>query len=245
MKTVDLNADLAEGMAIDAELLPLLSSANIACGVHAGSAVDMQNALRWAKQYQVRVGAHPSYPDRENFGREVMNISDDDLVAHFRYQLGALQALCQRENVPLRYVKPHGALYNQAAKNAHLAALLAREVQCFDANLKLMGLSGSLLLTEAHKIGLETISEVFADRRYQDDGTLVPRSQPNAQIETDEEAIAQVLQMVQTGTVTSESGKQVTIKADSICLHGDGVHALAFAQKIRQTLAQQGIAIMA
>lgn len=243
--TVDLNADLAEDMTIDRQLLEKVTSANVACGAHAGDAVHMQNAVRWAKANGVRIGAHPSFPDRENFGRTAMEVPSENLRAHLRYQLGALQALCRAENVPLEYVKPHGALYNQAAKDAALAALIAEEVKAFDPALKLMGLSGSCLISEAQKIKLDTISEVFADRRYQADGSLVPRSRPNAQVESDAEAIAQVLQMVQQGTVTAVSGEHVPVSADSICLHGDGQHALDFAEKIRAALAAEKITVRA
>ncbi|OOH92360.1 lactam utilization protein LamB [Pasteurellaceae bacterium 15-036681] len=236
MQLVDLNADLAEGMENDQAILQKVTSANIACGVHAGNAVEIQKALRWAKEYNVRVGAHPSYPDRENFGRTVMQLSDDELKAHLLYQLGALQSLCVAEGVEIEYVKPHGALYNQAAKDAHLATLIAQTVKVFNPNLKLMGLSGSLLISEAEKVGLGTISEVFADRHYQVDGSLVPRTQPNAQVESDDEAIAQVLQMVKQGTVTAVTGEIVSVRAESICLHGDGPRALEFATKLREIL---------
>lgn len=236
MLRVDLNADLAEGMANDQAILQKVTSVNIACGLHAGSAVEIQKALRWAKQYGVRVGAHPSFPDREDFGRRAMLLSDDELQAYLLYQLGALHALCLAEKVTMEYVKPHGALYNLAAEDAHLAKLIAKTVKTFNPHLKLMGLSNSFLISEAEQVGLETISEVFADRRYQAHGRLVPRSQPNAQIQSDEEAMAQVLQMVQQGSVTSITGEIVPVCAQSICLHGDGEQVLAFASKIRDAL---------
>lgn len=243
MKIVDLNADLAEGMPNDQALLAKISSANISCGLHAGDAQTMQKALRWAKQYGVVIGAHPSFPDRENFGRTSMQLSDEELEAHLLYQLGALQALCDAEGVTMRYVKPHGALYNQAAKDPKLAQLIVKTLQKFPRPLALMGLSGSHLIFEAEKAGLATLSEVFADRHYQADGSLVPRNQANAQIKNDEEAIAQVLQMVTTGTATSIDGTEISVKADSICLHGDGKHALQFVEQIRQALLAQGIQI--
>lgn len=242
---IDLNADLAEGFDIDQALLQRVSSANIACGIHAGSATHMANALAWAKQYHVRVGAHPSFPDRENFGRSKMSLPDDDLRAWLRYQLGAMQALCDAAGVELQYVKPHGALYNQSAQDEHLADLLAQTVAQFNPKLKLMGLSSSLHMVAAQKAGLATISEVFADRRYMPDGSLVPRSRPDAQVASDEEAVAQVLQMVQQGCVTAIDGSQVTVQADSICLHGDGEHALVFADKIRQALLANQIKVQA
>ncbi|MDO4997496.1 MAG: 5-oxoprolinase subunit PxpA [Neisseria sp.] len=242
---VDLNADLAEGCGNDEALLQRVTSANIACGVHAGDAVQMANALNWAKQNGVRVGAHPSFPDRENFGRSNMHLPSTELQAHLRYQLGAAQALCDAAGVAMAYVKPHGALYNQAAKERDLADLIAQTVRDFNPQLKLMALSGSLLLEAGKAAGLGVISEVFADRRYLADGSLVPRTRPDATVSSDEEAIAQVLQMAQTGTVTSVDGDTVRVQADSICLHGDGEHALEFAQRIRQVLQENGIRVQA
>ncbi|WP_150539428.1 5-oxoprolinase subunit PxpA [Actinobacillus vicugnae] len=245
MKYVDLNVDLAEGFGNDQALLKLVTSANVACGLHAGDYHEMQKALRWAKQNNVRVGAHPSFPDRENFGRTAMQLPAVQLKSCLLYQLGAISALCTAEGVVLSYVKPHGALYNQAAREPALALLIAQTIQQFDPTLKLMGLSGSLMLTIAEDIGLGTISEVFADRHYLADGSLVPRSRADALVENDEEAIAQVLQMVLEGSVPSVESKNVPIKADSICLHGDGAHALQFAQKIRLALQEQQICISA
>ncbi|UOO82858.1 5-oxoprolinase subunit PxpA [Uruburuella testudinis] len=241
---VDLNADLAEGCGSDEALLQRVSSANIACALHAGSAADMHRALVWAKQHHVRIGAHPGYPDRENFGRTDMALSETELRAYLNYQLGALQALCDAEGLQTAYVKPHGALYNQAARNQALADIIADTVRRFNPNLKLMGLSGSCLLEAGRSAGLEVISEVFADRRYLPDGSLVPRSRADAQVDSDEEAIAQVLQMVRQGTVnTVDGGGEIAVQADSICLHGDGAHALAFADKISAALQANGVRV--
>ena len=245
MISVDLNADLAEGCGSDHELLQRVTSANICCGIHAGGAADMAAALRWAKENHVRFGAHPSFPDRANFGRNNMDLPADELRAWLRYQLGALNALCRAVGVEMAYVKPHGALYNQAAKDADLAEVIADTVHRFNPALKLMALSGSLLLQAGQGTGLGTISEVFADRRYQSDGTLVPRSRADAQIDNNDEAVAQVLQMVTEGTVTATDGSRVPVRADSICLHGDGEHALVFADLIRQALHDKGIRISA
>lgn len=242
---VDLNADLAEACGNDALLLQKVSSANICCGIHAGDAHEAAQAIFHAKQNGVRIGAHPSFPDRENFGRKNMELSDQELQAHLTYQIGAVAALCKMHNVALSYVKPHGALYNQAANDAHLAQLIAQTVYAIDPNLKLMGLSGSLLLQAAQATGLGTISEVFADRRYLPDGTLVPRSRPDASIHNDDEAIAQVLKMVKEQCVQAIDGTLVSVQADSICLHGDGEHALTFADRIRHDLTQAGIQIRA
>lgn len=243
--TIDLNVDLAEGCGNDHQLLKLVSSANIACGLHAGDFNEMRNAILWAKENNVRIGAHPSFPDRENFGRTPMHLPDDVLETCLRYQLGAINALCEAENVALEYVKPHGALYNQAAKDPALAHLIAKTINAFNPNLKLMGLSGSLMLTTAEALGLSVIAEVFADRHYLADGSLVPRTRPDALVENEKEAITQVLQMVEQQTVTSVEGKIIPIQADSVCLHGDGQHAIAFAEKIRYALAQCNIQISA
>ncbi len=243
MKHVDLNVDLAEGCGNDEKLLQLVSSANVACGLHAGDYNEMRKAILWAKANQVRIGAHPSFPDRENFGRTNMQLPDDELKACLLYQLGALKALCDAENVTIDYVKPHGALYNQAAKDPALARLIAQTVKAFDPTLALMGLSGSLMLNIAQEEGLDIISEVFADRHYLADGSLVPRTRDDALVENDEEAISQVLQMVLEGTVPTVEGSKVAIQADSICLHGDGAHAIKFAAKIRVALKEKQIEI--
>ena len=241
MKHVDLNVDLAEGCSNDQRLLQLVTSANVACGLHAGDFNEMRKAIRWAKENKVRIGAHPSFPDRENFGRTNMQLPDDELKACLLYQLGAVKALCDAEGVSLSYVKPHGALYNQAAKDEPLAALIALTIKQFDPSLKLMGLSGSLMLKVAQQHGLGIISEVFADRHYLADGSLVPRSRADALVDNDEEAISQVLQMVLQGSVPTVDGQDVAIQADSICLHGDGEHAISFAEKIRKALTEKQI----
>lgn len=244
MKQLDLNADLAEGFPFDEALLKLITSANIACGLHAGDAIEMCNAVRWAKENNVRIGAHPGFPDRENFGRKNMHLKNADLTAYIHYQLGALQAICDAQRVELVYVKPHGALYNEASNDPHLAQVVIHAVRDFNPSLKLMGLSGSLMLRLAEQAGLVTISEVFADRHYQPNGMLVARNQPNAMVDSDEEAIMQVRQMLD-GTVTAIDGSTVSVKAESVCLHGDNVHALQFARQIRDALQRQKIRITA
>lgn len=243
MKHVDLNVDLAEGCGNDEKLLQLVSSANVACGLHAGDYNEMRKAIQWAKANHVRIGAHPSFPDRENFGRTNMQLPDDELKACLLYQLGAIKALCDAENVTIDYVKPHGALYNQAAKDPALSCLIAQTIKAFDPTLSLMGLSGSLMLNIAQEEDLGIISEVFADRHYLSDGSLVPRTRNDALVENDEEAISQVLQMVLEGTVPTVDGGNVAIQADSICLHGDGAHAIEFAEKIRVALKEKQIEI--
>lgn len=244
-QSIDLNVDLAEGFTYDEALLQIVSSANIACGLHAGNALEMRKAVCWAKENGVRIGAHPGYPDCENFGRKVLYLSEQELQASLIYQIGALQALCRVEQVSLSYVKPHGALYNQAAKDPQLAELICQVIVAVDPKLKLMGLAGSLMLTVAQRMGIDTISEAFADRNYLANGQLVPRTQENALIATDQGAIQQVLQLVQQGTITAENGAIINLSADSICLHGDNCHALAFAQQIQTALQQHQIAIHA
>ncbi|WP_159991167.1 5-oxoprolinase subunit PxpA [Pelistega ratti] len=245
MKRIDLNADIAEGFPYDEALLKLLSSANIACGLHAGNAVEMHKAVKFAKENNVRIGAHPSFPDRENFGRTAMQLAPQALMAYLRYQLGALKAIADAQGIAISYVKPHGALYNQAAKDTALSQLIVRTIQQFNPQLKLMGLAGSLMLRVAEEEGLATISEVFADRHYMPDGSLVPRNQPNAMVESDEEAITQVLQMVMEEKVRAIDGSFVPVKADSICLHGDNEHSLLFAQRIVAELQKHHIVITA
>ncbi|ULJ59981.1 5-oxoprolinase subunit PxpA [Wielerella bovis] len=242
---VDLNADLAEACGVDEALLQRVTSANICCGVHAGGAEHIAQALVWAKENGVRVGAHPSFPDRENFGRKNMDLPPNELRAWLLYQLGAVQTLCNSVGMEMAYVKPHGALYNQSAQDIDLANLIAQTIREFNPKLKLMGLSGSLHIQAAQNAGLGAISEVFADRRYLPDGSLVPRSRPDATVSSDDEAVAQVLQMVRDGSVTAVDGSRVAVQADSICLHGDGAHALEFADKIRKALADNGIKIQA
>lgn len=243
--TVDLNADVAECCGQDEALLTLISSANICCGLHAGSPLEMRKTLQFAQKNSVRVGAHPSFNDRENFGRKNQMVDADEIRAIMAYQLGAFDAMCQSLAMDWHYVKPHGALYNQAANDEQLATLLVESIVQFNPNLAVMGLSGSLFLNIAQQHGLKTISEVFADRRYNADGSLVARSQANAVIEDDNDAIQQVLQMITQGTVQSVQGEIVKVQAESICLHGDGIHAIEFAKKIKQTLQDNDIMIQA
>lgn len=240
---IDLNADLGEGCGDDAAILDCVSSANIACGWHAGDAQMMRTAVRAAIARGVAIGAHPSFPDRANFGRTAMQRHPEDVYGDMLYQLGALAAIVKAEGGRLRHVKPHGALYNQAARDAQLADAIARAVYDFDPGLRLMGLSGSQLCHRARALGQAVIEEVFADRAYLADGSLAPRGSPGAVIEDAGQALAQTLQMISHGTVSAVDGSLVTLRADSVCLHGDGKHALDFARLLRQQLEQQGIAI--
>ncbi|WP_350656908.1 5-oxoprolinase subunit PxpA [Psychrobacter sp. S1-30-MNA-CIBAN-0213] len=242
---IDLNADVAEGCGQDDKLLTIVSSANVCCGLHAGSYAEMLTTLQLAKKNNVRVGAHPSLDDRENFGRTDQVLDEEGYRALMRYQLGATKALCDLVGVPLEYVKPHGALYNQAAANEALADILVSEIKNFDSNLKVMGLSGGYLIKSAKNHGLEAISEVFADRNYEKDGSLVSRSKDNALITDTDEATNHVMQMITEGSVTSVCGEKVPVDAQSVCLHGDGEHAILFAREIKKQLELKGIEISA
>ena len=242
---VDLNADLGEGCANDQALLQLVSSANIACGFHAGDAQTMRQSVRWALQYGVAIGAHPSFPDRENFGRTRMQLPPDTVYAQVVYQLGALAAIARAEGGVMVHVKPHGMLYNQAAVESALAEAIACAVKAVDPALRLVGLAGSELIRAGEKQGLATRQEVFADRGYQADGTLVPRGQPGALITSDELALAQTLEMVRHHRVRTLDGTWAAVRAETVCLHGDGEHALEYARTLRQRFAVEGINVSA
>lgn len=240
---IDLNCDMGEGLSNDAQLMPYISSANIACGYHAGDEAIMQQTVALAVRHNVSIGAHPGFNDRAHFGRTEMRLSSAEIHALVTEQVYLLQKIAAQEGAALRHVKPHGALYNMSARDESLAGTIAEAVHAVDPSLVLFGLSGSASIAAAQRVGLRTVSEVFADRTYQDDGSLTPRQQKNAMIDDEETAIAQVLQMITTGTVTSVSGRKVPIVAETICLHGDGEHALRFAEKIFHTLQTQQIGI--
>ena len=196
-----------------------------------------------AKEKNVAVGAHPSFPDLQGFGRRAMSLSAEEIFDIVLYQVAAVKGICEALGSKLHHVKPHGALYNQAAKDEILARAIAEAVKTIDENLILYGLSESFLISEARKIGLKTASEVFADRTYQTDGSLTPRSLPNALISNAEKAVAQVLQMISEQTVTTTSGEKISLKAETICIHGDGENALEFAKTIYSKLNENGIKI--
>ena len=250
MYHVDLNSDLGESFGLytignDEEVLQYVSSANIACGFHAGDPHVMQRTVAMAAAAGVAVGAHPGVPDLMGFGRRKMDITPQEAYAMVLYQVGALQAFTTAAHVPLQHVKPHGALYNMAAKNKALAAAIAQAVHDVNPQLILYGLAGSYLISEGKKIGLQTASEVFADRTYQPDGTLTPRSQPDAMVTDEDLAISRVLRMIQEGVVTAQNGADIPVQADTICIHGDGAKALAFAHKIRTALEAHDVAVRA
>lgn len=242
---IDLNADLGEGCDTDEQLLTLVSSANIACGWHAGDAGTMRRSVRWAIQNHVAIGAHPSFPDRENFGRSAMQLPPEEIIAGMLYQLGALDAIVRAEGGQLRHVKPHGALYNQAARDAVLASAICAAVRTFNPELSLVGLAGSELIAAARHADLNTVEEVFADRAYEADGSLVARTKPGALIDNDEDAIAQTLSMIQQKQVVAIDGSIVSVNAQTVCLHGDGPHAITFARQIRARLHSERIAVRA
>ncbi|MBI3145032.1 MAG: 5-oxoprolinase subunit PxpA [Pseudogulbenkiania sp.] len=242
---IDLNADLGEGCGDDEAILDCVSSANIACGWHAGDADTMRAAVLAAKARGVAVGAHPSFPDREHFGRSAMQLPADTVYSGVLYQIGALQAIARAEGVRLSHVKPHGALYNQAARDPLLAAAIVKAVRAADPALAVVGLAGGELVRQARAAGLRALDEVFADRAYLADGSLAPRGTPGAVIEDEAQALAQTLQLITRGTVTALDGSTVTLRADTVCLHGDGAHAVAFARLLRRELLAQGLILRA
>jgi len=240
---VDLNCDMGEGSGNESEIMPYISSANIACGYHAGDLETIIETISLAKKHRVAIGAHPSFPDRENFGRTEMPLSDTEIRELVFLQVQFLSEMARVAGESLRHVKPHGALYNMSAKKSMLAEIIAKAIKDFQAGLVLYGLSGSCSIKEARSIGLSTASEVFADRTYQDNGNLTSRNDPNALIEDADKAVQQALQMVREGMVTSVSGKQIPVIAETICIHGDGKYAVEFARKIHEALKREGVTI--
>ncbi len=248
--TVDLNCDMGESfgawsLGSDAAILPFVTSANIACGFHAGDPTVMKQTVRLALRAGVAIGAHPGLPDLVGFGRRELAVSAEEAFDMVVYQLGALAAVVRAEGGHLHHLKPHGALYNMAATMPALAEAIAEAMYKVQPELTLYGLAGSALTQAGEKIGLKTAHEVFADRTYQANGTLTPRRQPDALITDADAAIAQVLRMVQTGQVRAQQGSEVAIRADTVCLHGDGAHALEFARRIHATLGDAGITLRA
>lgn len=248
MITIDLNCDLGESfghykLGENTAILQYITSANIACGFHAGDPSVMRETVALCIEHQVSIGAHPGLPDLVGFGRREMAISPTEAYDLTVYQIGALQAIATSQGSTIRHVKPHGALYNMAAKNPALAEAIAKAVYDVSPNLMLFGLAGSELITAGQKFGLPIANEVFADRTYTNEGTLTPRRNTNALITSDEAALTQVLQMVKTQTVTATTGETVSLQADTICLHGDGEKAVVFAKMIYEALKAEGIRI--
>lgn len=230
---------MGEGVGNEKDLVPYINAANIACGYHAGDAATMQYVIELCLQYNVHIGAHPSFPDKENFGRTAMQLPLTDIYTIVTDQLKIINEIVKKNNAKLHHVKPHGALYNMAAKDAALANVIAQAVKDFDASLMYYGLSGSVMIIEAEKLGLKTANEVFADRTYQANGALTARSQPNALLHDKDALIKQVLKIIQQNKVTATSGEEIFILADTICIHGDGIHAVEFAKAIHQLINEK------
>jgi 5-oxoprolinase (ATP-hydrolysing) subunit A len=250
MLSIDINCDMGESTHLwpydiekDLKLLRFVSSINVACGMHAGDSYTMHELVNAALIEGIAVGAHPGFADRDNFGRTNHNLSYEHIYDLIIYQIGALDAFMRVMDDRLHHVKPHGALYNMAAKDAAIAEAICKAVYDYDPKLILYGLSGSKLIEAATATGLKTYSEVFADRTYQDDGHLTPRTEANALIEDQEQSLEQVLQMVMQRTVTSVNDKEVPIVADTLCIHSDGAHALQFAREIKAVLLINGVEV--
>lgn len=250
MNCIDLNADLGESfgawrMGDDAGVMPWITSANIACGFHAGDPTTMRATIALCAQHGVAIGAHPSLPDLQGFGRREMKIPPDEVYAQTLYQLGALHALTKAAGTQLHHVKPHGALYNMAARDRALADPIATAVRDFDPLLILVGLAGSALVGAGCDAGLTTQREGFCDRRYRADGSLTPRSEPGAVIENIDTAVAQAVSIAMRGEAFTVDGKTVRIEADTLCVHGDRANAAAFAEHLRRALEGAGVRIAA
>jgi UPF0271 protein len=243
--TIDLNSDVGEGAGDDGVIIPLVTSVNVACGFHAGDPGTIRQTLRLAKRHGVAVGAHPSYPDREGFGRRHMARQPEAVEGDLLYQLGALAALCRAEGVALHHVKPHGALYNAAAGDLTLAAAVARAVLAFDPSLLVVCLAGSPMAGLVRGLGLACAEEAFADRGYTPGGALQPRDQPGALIEAPDQVAARALRMAQERTVVAVDGTVVAVAADTLCLHGDTPGAARMAAAVRAKLLAAGVELRA
>lgn len=249
MARVDLNSDVGESfgaykLGLDAEVLQHVTSANIACGLHAGDPMVMAKTVALAVENGVGIGAHPGYPDIQGFGRRNMNLTPEEVKNFVIYQVGALMAFATAAGRPLQHVKAHGALYNMAAKDPKLARAVAEGVKAVAPGAILLALAGSEMVRAAREAGLKVAQEVFADRAYNPDGTLVPRSQPGSMIHDPEVAIPRAVRMVTEGKVTAITGEEIPIQADSICVHGDNPEAIAFVARIREALAAAGVEVV-
>ena len=243
--TVDLNADLGEGAGHDEELLTLVTSANIACGFHAGDADTMHECISEARDHGVAVGAHPSLFDRENFGRKEIPVTPDQVFEAVTYQLGIFQAIASDLGVRPNHGKPHGALYNMAAGDEKIAKQIARAMLAVDSSLILFAPDNSALAQAGRSVRLHVACEVFADRNYLSDGSLVPRSRPDALLHDPEEAAARVLRMLREGKVRSVDGVDVDVRAETVCVHGDTPGAVEFARTLRSQLEREDVTIRA
>ncbi len=245
MNSIDLNCDLGEGFPNDALLYPYISSANIACGYHAGDLDSITKSIDFCIANDVAIGAHPGFNDRENFGRKEIQLSAERLQDLVMHEILVVRFSAMKMGQQLHHVKLHGAMYNMAARDKAMALTVADAIYRVDPKLMVYGLSGSYLISEAKALGLSTCSEVFADRTYQTDGSLTPRNQTNALITSSEITVKQVMQMVLQQTVTCVDGTVIPIVAETICLHGDSAHSVAFAQQICRTIKQHNIDIKA
>ena len=245
---IDLNSDLGESlgawhMGDDEAMLGLVSSANVACGFHAGDAAGILHTLRRALAHGVAVGAHVAYPDLAGFGRRNMDVASADLVADVIYQIGALQGLARAAGTAVRYVKPHGALYNTIAHDERQARDVITAIQAIDPSLSLVALAGSPLIAWARAAGLHVVAEAFADRAYRPDGALVSRREPGAVLHDPQAVAARMLRLAREGVVTAIDGSTVRIEAESICVHGDSPGAVAMAREVRELLARSGVGV--
>lgn len=249
MYQVDLNSDIGESfgnynLGLDEEVAKYISSANIACGFHAGDPNVMEKTVKTAISENVSIGAHPGYPDLMGFGRRNINVSANEVKNYIKYQIGALWAFAQSSGIKLQHVKPHGAMYNMAAKNKELAKAIAEGIYEVDSDLILVGLANSELIRAGLEVKLKVANEVFADRAYNTDGTLVPRGKEGAVIHDTDIAIKRVIKMVKEGKVKTITGEEINIKADTICVHGDNPQAVDFVNNIKKTLENEGIQIV-
>ena len=245
-----INCDMGEGFGLyrmgdDAALMPFIDLANVACGFHAADPSIMRATVRLAKQHGVQVGAHPSLPDLQGFGRREMRVSADEVRAMTLYQIGALHAFVRAAGARLAHVKPHGALYNMAARDRALADAIAHAVHDFDPQLRLFGLAGSALIDAGKALNLPLATEAFADRHYLADGSLQPRGEPGAVLDDADLATAQAIGIARDGTVQAANGQPVALRADTLCLHGDGAHAVVLARQLRAALEAAGLRIAA
>lgn len=250
MLTIDINCDCGESYGAfqvgdDDGVLPFVSSANVACGGHAGDPMVMRRTVRRCRDLGVAVGAHPSYPDLYGFGRRILPLTPDEIEAWVLVQIGSLAAIARSEKVELRHVKPHGALYNVAARDLTVAMAIARAVAAFSRELALVGLAGSLLITAGHEVGVPVLAEAFADRTYEADGTLRNRHHPDALIIDPAACLAQTLHIARDGSVRAVDGTLVPLQAATICIHGDTPGAALRAATIRHGLAAAGITVQA
>jgi len=250
MKSIDLNCDMGESfgawkMGDDATIMPLITSANIAAGFHAGDPGTIRDTVRLAVDHGVAIGAHPGLPDLAGFGRRAMKVTPREVYDLVLYQAGAVGAFAAAAGARLHHVKLHGALYNMAATDEGLSDALARAVKDLGTGVLVYGLSGSAMMATAARHGVQAIGEVFADRSYQPDGTLTPRNQPGAMITDESDSVAQVLSMVEQGKVRALSGAEVPVAAGTLCLHGDQPGAVAFARALRRVFAERGITVVA